>query len=94
MSNHYYDTITGLEKQGISPDYIRGWASGFLGNPKLEEQRITDSYDAGYGDGVNRDTENAANWKNWLHPGKPPGQGISSPVRNPLPTCSAKLAPC
>ncbi len=63
MTNQYYETISGLEKQGISPDYILGWASGFLGNPKLEEQRVTEPYEAGYGDGVNKNTENATNWK-------------------------------
>ena len=62
-TNQYYETIASLEKQNTAPDYILGWASGFLGNPKLEEQRITDPYQAGYEDGVNRNTATAENWK-------------------------------
>lgn len=62
MPNQYYDTISDLQKQNIAPDYIVGWASGFLGNPKVEEQRITESYQAGYDDGKNRNIDNAKNW--------------------------------
>lgn len=63
MTNVYYQTITELEKQNISRDYIIGWASGFLGNPKIEEQRLTEPYEAGYGDGQENSTANAENWK-------------------------------
>ena len=63
MASEYYDTITSLEKQSISKEYILGWASGYLGNPKIEEQRITESWEAGYEDGQQRNTDQAANWK-------------------------------
>ena len=63
MNNQYYETVADLQKQGIAPDYIVGWASGFLGSPKVEEQRITESYAAGYEDGANKNTDRAANWK-------------------------------
>ena len=63
MTNVYYQTITELEKQSVSRDYIIGWASGFLGNPKVEEQRLTEPYEAGYNDGRENSTANAKNWK-------------------------------
>ena len=63
MKKQYYETIADLQKQGVAPDYVIGWASGFLGNPKVEEQRITEPYKAGYDDGVNKNIVNAANWK-------------------------------
>ncbi len=63
MPNNYYKTIAALEKKGIARDYILGWASGFLGTPKLEEQRVTKPYEAGYGDGKKKTTANAKNWK-------------------------------
>lgn len=63
MPNLYYDTIRSLEQQGISRHYIQGWASGYLGNPEIEEQRITDPWKAGYADGKNRTTDSAPDWK-------------------------------
>ena len=63
MTNPYYKTIAALEKQGVARDYILGWASGFLGSPKREEQRLTEPYQAGYADGFNKHTKNAVNWK-------------------------------
>jgi len=33
---------------GVSDEYYHGWASGVLGNPALEEQRVTEGYTAGY----------------------------------------------
>lgn len=62
MKNQYHQTITDLEKQGVSSDYILGWASGFLGNPKLEEQRISDAYQVGYEDGAQGQVEHAEDW--------------------------------
>ena len=59
MNSIYYDTIDKLEKMGVEPEYIQGWAGGFLGNPKLEEQRVTPAYEAGYEDGANSETTNA-----------------------------------
>ena len=61
--NQYHKTIAALEKDGVARGYIHGWASGFLGNPKMEEQRVTEAYKAGYADGVARCTEHAKDWK-------------------------------
>ncbi len=62
MDKSYYDIVTKLEKMGADPDYILGWESGYLHNPKREEQRVTEAYEAGYQDGLNRSTDNAAAW--------------------------------
>jgi hypothetical protein len=62
MSNPYYETISKLEEDNISRQYILGWASGYLGNPKIEEQRMTEGWEAGYDDGQAKTTDNAANW--------------------------------
>ena len=62
MNTTYYKTIADLEKRGVARDYITGWASGFLGNPKLEEQRVSEAYDAGYDDGKNKNSDNAKAW--------------------------------
>ena len=62
MNRTYYDTIKKFENDGVNNDYVLGWASGYLGNPKLEEQRITDAYDAGYEDGLAKHTENVGAW--------------------------------
>ena len=63
MNKTYYETVTKLEKDGIDPEYIQGWAGGFLENPLREEQRVTDAYTAGYEDGKNQSTDNAASYK-------------------------------
>ena len=55
----YYETIQKLEKTGVDAEYIQGWASGFLGNPRREEQRSSDAYEAGYEDGEARVTDQA-----------------------------------
>ena len=47
MNKIYYETIDTMEKKGIDRDYINGWACGFLRNPKREEQRINEAYEAG-----------------------------------------------
>lgn len=62
MSNSYYENISQLEKDDTARDYILGWASGSLGNPKLEEQRITEGYEAGYADGQAGTIEQAKNY--------------------------------
>ncbi len=59
MSNMYYETVDKLEKMGVDREYIQGWAGGFLGNPKREEQRVTAAYEAGYEDGESKETTNA-----------------------------------
>ncbi len=63
MNNTYYQAIDSMEKSGVSREYILGWASGFLHNPKLEEQRVTDAYEAGYSDG---EEQNAGNYQSWV----------------------------
>jgi len=64
MTNTYYETISKLEQQNTARDYILGWASGYLGNPKIEEQRISESWEAGYEDGQEQNTDNADKWRN------------------------------
>jgi len=51
MNQTYYQAINTMEKKGVDAEYINGWACGFLHNPKREEQRLTDAYNAGYDDG-------------------------------------------
>jgi hypothetical protein len=63
MDKTYYDTVDQLEKMGVEREYIQGWVGGYLRNPKREEQRITDAYNAGYEDGNNRNIEHAPDWK-------------------------------
>lgn len=63
MDQSYYDTITKLEQDGVDREYIQGWIGGYLGNPRREEQRVTDAYNAGYEDGQNKHTDSAAAWK-------------------------------
>ena len=59
MNKQYYETVDGLEKSGVSREYILGWMGGYLGNPAREEQRITEAYSAGYEDAQNQSTDNA-----------------------------------
>ncbi|MXZ81146.1 MAG: hypothetical protein F4Z15_07240 [Gammaproteobacteria bacterium] len=63
MQNIYYETIKRLEQMKVQRQYILGWASGYLGNPEIEEQRMTDAWQAGYDDGKARSTDEAENWK-------------------------------
>lgn len=62
MSNVYYDTIDKMEKGNVNSEYVTGWATGFLHSPKVEEQCITDAYDAGYQDGLDKNTDGFASW--------------------------------
>ena len=64
MDQTYYDTVSKLEKAGVNNEYLDGWMSGYLHNPKREEQRITDAYDAGYSDGMNKATDSMDKFKN------------------------------
>ena len=59
----YHDAVDAMEKAGVDPEYIQGWQGGFLVNPKREEQRVTEAYEAGYDDGAEK---NADNFKNWV----------------------------
>lgn len=62
MANIYYETIDKMEKNKVDAEYINGWASGYLRNPKREEQRITEAYDAGYQDGLSKKIDNFQTW--------------------------------
>lgn len=62
MANIYYETIDKMEKSKVDAEYINGWASGYLRNPKREEQRITEAYEAGYQDGLSKKVDNFQNW--------------------------------
>ncbi len=62
MSNAYYEAIDKMEKKGVDPEYINGWATGFLHNPKREEQRLNDAYDAGYAAGWEKQTAGFETW--------------------------------
>jgi hypothetical protein len=63
MTNElYYETIDKMEKAHVSREYVVGWASGFLQNPKREEQRLNEAYEAGYEDGEAKNTDNYEKW--------------------------------
>ena len=63
MDQAYYDTVSQMEKDGIDPEYMDGWMSGYLHNPLREEQRITDAYQAGYDDGLEKKTDSMGDHK-------------------------------
>lgn len=63
MGNPYYEAIDRMEKSGVDADYINGWASGFLHNPKREEQRASEAYEAGYAHGLEK---NAGAFQSWV----------------------------
>ena len=58
----YRQTIVEMEKKNVDREYIQGWIGGFLGNPKREEQRVTEAYEKGYEDGENHNTSNHESW--------------------------------
>ncbi|MDH3281447.1 MAG: hypothetical protein OEQ18_10005 [Gammaproteobacteria bacterium] len=63
MDKTYYDTVDRLEKAGVDRDYILGWIGGYTSSPKREEQRVTEAYDAGYEDGLAKQTDKAESFK-------------------------------
>ncbi len=62
MDPLYYETTVKMEQAGVDPEYIIGWQCGFLLNPKREEQRITEAYEAGYEAGQARKTDGFDEW--------------------------------
>jgi hypothetical protein len=62
MSSVYYETVDQMQKKGVDPEYINGWASGFLHNPKREEQRVNEAYEAGYAHGMEKNTGGFDAW--------------------------------
>ena len=57
-----YAPLFAARKMGVDDEYIQGWQSGFLGNPKREEQRLTEAYEAGYTDGEEKSLDNLDQW--------------------------------
>lgn len=62
MGRAYYEAIDRMEKKRVDPEYINGWASGFLHNPKREEQRANDAYEAGYAHGLAQKADGFEPW--------------------------------
>lgn len=60
--SNYHSTLKAMLEAGVSDAYYHGWASGALGNPLLEEQRITEDYTAGYEHGKEGDSEGYKSW--------------------------------
>lgn len=58
----YYEGVKKMEEMGVNDNYIQGWVAGFLNHPEIEEQRITDEWEAGYKDGKAHTDENFANF--------------------------------
>jgi len=63
MDSAYYEAVDRMEKQKVDREYINGWASGFLHNPKREEQRASEAYEAGY---VHGREKNAGGYEAWI----------------------------
>ncbi len=62
MNQFYFDSVTQMEKLNVNPEYVIGWQSGYLLNPRREEQRVNDAYTAGYEDGNGHKTDHFSNW--------------------------------
>ena len=62
MGTPYYDAIDRMQKQHVDPEYVNGWASGFLHNPKREEQRTNGAYEAGYAHGLAKKADGFEPW--------------------------------
>ena len=62
MNQAYREATTKMEEMNVDPEYVLGWQGGFLGHPKREEQRLTEAYEAGYGDGEEKSVDNFADW--------------------------------
>ena len=62
MGSPYYDAIDQMQKKHVDPEYIIGWASGFLHNPKREQQRVSEAYDAGYAAGLAKKADGFEAW--------------------------------
>jgi hypothetical protein len=59
----YYSAIDRMEKAGVNRDYIQGWIAGYMQNPRREEQRVNEAYDAGFEHGEGGDADSFADWK-------------------------------
>ena len=58
----YYTAVDKMQNMQVDPEYIQGWIGGYMGNPKREEQRITEPYEAGFEDGGSSDVSNFDQW--------------------------------
>ncbi|MDH5180699.1 MAG: hypothetical protein OEZ39_10575 [Gammaproteobacteria bacterium] len=58
----YHKTVVEMESAGVDAEYLQGWQGGFLVNPKREEQRVNEAYEAGYEDGANGVTDGYKKW--------------------------------
>jgi hypothetical protein len=62
MNQAYRDATTKMEEMKVNPEYVLGWQGGYLGHPLREEQRLSEAYEAGYGDGSEKSTDNLSKW--------------------------------
>ncbi len=58
----YYEGVKKMEEMGVNDNYIQGWVAGFLNNPKIEEQRMTNEWESGYKDGKAHTDTNFTNF--------------------------------
>ena len=58
----YYTAVDKMQKMQVDSEYVHGWIGGYMGNPKREEQRISDAYEAGYEDG---ESSNVSKFEGW-----------------------------
>jgi hypothetical protein len=58
----YYNAVDKMQKMQVDSEYVHGWIGGYMGNPKREEQRITEAYEAGYEDGEGSDVSKFDAW--------------------------------
>ena len=58
----YYNAVDRMQKMQVESEYVHGWIGGYMGNPKREEQRISDAYEAGYEDGESSDVSKFEAW--------------------------------
>ncbi len=63
MDTFYYKAVDNMESNGVDRQYIDGWMSGYLRNPKRGPQHTTEAYEAGYEDGMNRVSDHAREWQ-------------------------------
>lgn len=62
MGSTYYETIDRMEKEGVDPEYIIGWASGFLRSPEREVQNLNEAYKVGYVHGTEKNASGFGSW--------------------------------
>jgi len=62
MANIYYDIMDKMEKESVNVEYINGWACGYLRNPPRGEQFVTEAYEAGYADGLEKKDDGYKQW--------------------------------